>query len=43
MAKKVLAIICGKPNGETARAARVALLAAQAKGCEVELVNLMHL
>ena len=43
MAKKILAIICGKPNGETARAARVALLAAQEKGCEVELVNLMQL
>jgi len=40
---KVLGIITGKPNGETSRAARIALLAAQEKGCEVQLINLRTL
>ena len=41
--KKVLGIVCGKRNGETERAARVALLAAKEKGCEVELINIGEL
>lgn len=41
--KKVLAIVCGRSNGQTEQAARVALKAAQEKGCEVELVNIMDL
>lgn len=40
---KILAIVCGKTNGQTERAARVALKAAKDKGCEVELINLMNL
>lgn len=40
MKKKVLGIVCGRKNGETERAARIALLAAKECGCDVELINL---
>ncbi len=41
--KKVLAIVCGRKNGETERAARIALKAAKEQGCDVSLINIGEL